>query len=66
MKDIYVDTRDLDSIMTKVSNGIFDQQVLYHMDNFFSFNQIDDEQIDVIKNTIKNQKDYLLISKSSF
>ncbi|MCH7333806.1 zonular occludens toxin domain-containing protein [Acinetobacter modestus] len=66
MKDIYVDTRDLDSIMTKVSNGIFDQQVLYHMDNFFSFNQIDDEQIDVIKNTIKNQKRLPIDFKKQF
>lgn len=66
MKDIYVDTRDLDSIMTKVSNGIFDEQVLYHMDSFFSFNQIDDEQIQIIKDTIKNQKRLPIDFKKQF
>ncbi|MEX5366041.1 zonular occludens toxin domain-containing protein [Acinetobacter haemolyticus] len=56
MKDMHVDTRDLDSIMMKISNGIFDENVLYYIDNYFSFNQIDEEQIEQIKNTIKNQK----------
>ncbi|ENV08281.1 hypothetical protein F966_03334, partial [Acinetobacter higginsii] len=66
MKDIYVDTRDLDAIMTKVSNGIFDEQVLYHMDNYFSFNQIDDEQIGIIKDTITNQKRLPIDFKKQF
>lgn len=66
MKDIHVDTRDLDAIMTKVSNGIFDEQVLYHMEGFFSFNQIDDEQIQIIKDTIKNQKRLPIDFKKQF
>ncbi|MFW1838160.1 zonular occludens toxin domain-containing protein [Acinetobacter gyllenbergii] len=66
MKDIYVDTRDLDAIMTKVSNGIFDEAVLYNIDNYFSFNQIDDDQKEVIKETIKNQKRLPIDFKKQF
>jgi hypothetical protein len=56
MKDMIVDTSELDSIMSKISNGIFDNQVNYFLDLHFENNNFDAEHITEIKNTIKNQK----------
>jgi len=56
MKDLAVDTRDLDSIVSKISNSIFSEDVLYYIDQYFQFNNYDEEQIAEIKTKIKLEK----------
>lgn len=56
MKDLIVDTRELDGIISKISNAIFDQQVLFYIDQYFKFNEYDQEQITEIKAVILKDK----------
>lgn len=56
MKDLQVDTRDLDAIVSKISNSIFSEDVLYYIDNYFKFNDYDQEQIAEIKAKISLEK----------
>lgn len=56
MKDLQVDTRDLDAIVSKISNSIFSEDVLYYIDNYFKFNAYDEEQISEIQAKIKLEK----------
>lgn len=56
MKDLIVDTRELDGIISKISNAIFDEQVLYYIDQYFKFNKYDQDQIAEIKAIILKDK----------
>lgn len=56
MKDLIVDTRELDGIISKISNAIFDEQVLYYIDQYFKFNEYDQDQISEIKAVILRDK----------
>lgn len=56
MKDLIVDTRELDGIISKISNAIFDEQVLYYIDQYFKFNEYDQDQIAEIKAIILKDK----------
>ena len=56
MKDLMIDTRDLDGIISKISNAIFDEQVLFYIDQYFKFNEYDQDQIAEIKAVILRDK----------
>lgn len=56
MKDLIVDTRELDGIISKISNAIFDEQVLFYIDQYFKFNEYDQDQISEIKAIILRDK----------
>lgn len=56
MKDLSVDTRDLDAIVSKISNAIFSDDVIHYIDQYCMFNEYDPEQIAEIKAKILIEK----------